>query len=86
MHLPKSNSVGANLLATARGPDRLVTNGGASVGSVDHPAGLGEDANMGNVVGAVAVGGPEEHVTGLSVSARNVLAHAGVILGLSSAG
>lgn len=53
---------------------------------VDHVARSVEDADVPDLVGAVAVGGPEQHVAGLGVGAGDVAAHGRVVLRLGGAG
>lgn len=54
--------------------------------SIDHPAWLSEDTNVDDASLAVATLTPEEQITSLGLSTRNVLAHLGGVLCLSSAG
>lgn len=56
------------------------------MGSVDHDALLYKDTDVLNGSLAVAALAPEEHVSGLGLGTGDVLAHLGVVLGLSSAG
>lgn len=83
---PEANSVRADGQTTAGGPDGLLTDGGTSVGSVDHDALLDKDADVLNGSLAVAALAPEEHVSWLSLGTGDVLAHLGVVLSLSSTG
>lgn len=55
------------------------------MGGVDNDAGADENGDVGDAVGAVAVGGPEEHVARFGLGAGQMLAEAGVILGLGGA-
>lgn len=80
VYLPESNSIRADVQAAAGGPKRLLTDRNASVSSVDDGAGLDKDGNMLHSAAALATSGPEEHVTGLSLGARNMLAHLGLVL------
>lgn len=84
--LPKSDNIRADLEATAGRPDLLLANGSAGAGSVDHPAGPHVDADVGDLALAVTASSPEQQITGLGILAGNVLAHLGVVLGLSRAG
>ena len=52
------------------------------MGRVDHDSFADENANMGHAILAVAIRGPEKHVTGLGLGAGQMLAKTGVILGL----
>lgn len=80
------NSIRANGLAAfgILGPYTLLANFGPSVGGVDHDAFADENADVRHAILAVAVRGPEEHVTGLGFCAGEMLAEAGVILRLRS--
>lgn len=80
------NSIRTYTLPPARGPNTLFAYGGARVGRIDHPAGPHEDADVGDIVGAIATRGPEDHVAGLGLGAGEVLAEAGMILGLGGTG
>lgn len=82
--LPEANSIRANLETATRSPDILLTDIRAGLGSVDHLARPGEDADVGNRILAVTILTPEEHITGLGLAARDMLAHLGVILSLCS--
>ena len=53
---------------------------------IHHPSGAHENANMSDRVGAVATRGPEDHVASFGLGAREVLAEAGVVLGLGGTG
>lgn len=54
--------------------------------SIDHPAWLSEDTNVDDTSLAVTTRAPEEKITSLGLSTRDVLAHLGGVLCLSSAG
>lgn len=45
------------------------------MGSIDNDAGLDKDGDVSDLVLAVTVGGPEEHVTRLSLGTGEMLAH-----------
>lgn len=83
--LPEANGIGADGETAAGSPDALLTDLGASVGGVDHGAGLDKDTNVLNSSVAVAALAPEDQVTRLGLGTGNVLAHGGVVLRLSSA-
>lgn len=49
---------------------------------IHHPSSAHENTNVSDGVDAVATRGPEDHVAGFGLGAREVLAEAGVVLGL----
>lgn len=80
------NRIRTNTFPPARSPNALFAHGGARMGRIHHPPCPHEDAHVRDLVGAIAVRGPEDHVAGFGLGAREVLAEAGVVLGLGGAG
>lgn len=56
------------------------------MGCIDHPAGSHEDANMSNVILAIAVRGPEDQIACLGFGAGKAVAHSAVVLSLGRPG
>ena len=79
------NCIWADGLAARTRPDGLLPNRRSGVGRVDNDAFANENANVGHAVLAVAIRGPEEHITGLGFGAGQMLAETRVILGLRGA-
>ena len=53
--------------------------------SINHPARLGNDGNVGDFASAIAAVGVEDKVTGLGLAAGDAAAELGVVLGLGGA-
>lgn len=83
--LPEAHGARTDGLAAALGPDFLLAHRDTSPRSIDHPARLGNDANVVDFATAVAAVGPEDQVTGLGLAARDAAAELGIVLSLGSA-
>ena len=81
------HSIRADHLATTASPDALLSHRRTSMRRINHPSSLHENTYMLHRAGraTVTVLTPEDQVSRLSLGARDVLAHAGMILRVGGA-